>query len=149
MSGIPPQLDTSPGTPSQEWARSTTTAAFSRTEPAPALASGANPSDATAGTHRESAPGFVAPTTGGVSISSANDAQKGAFEPDLATGVPGAYPVTPGDHDPTRQASLQETAQAAAGQASAFVATASKTAAQYIPQGVVDTVSSILRECNQ
>ena len=91
----------------------------------------------------------MAPTTGGVSISTSNDAQKGAFDPDLATGVPGAYPVTPGDHDPTRQTSLQETAQAAAGQASTFVATAAQTAAQYIPQGVVDTVSSILRECNQ
>ncbi|RPD72688.1 hypothetical protein L226DRAFT_511379 [Lentinus tigrinus ALCF2SS1-7] len=145
MSGIPPHLDTSPGTPSQEWARSTTTAAFARTEPAPALAPGAIPPDAnTAQPPSSLAPGSVPPRTGGVSISSANNAQKGAFDPELAHGVPGAYPVTPGDHDPTRQTSLQETAQTAAGQASNFVSSAAQTAAQYLPQGVVDTVSSIM-----
>ena len=129
MSGLPPQLTTEPGTPAREWARSTTTAAFARTEPAPAISN----------------PGHVDPAGG--SISSANDAQKGAFDPSFADAdVPGAYPVTPGDYDPTRQASLQETAQAAAGQASSFVQTAATTAAQYLPKGVIDTVSSYIRE---
>ncbi|KAI0692127.1 hypothetical protein C8T65DRAFT_699597 [Cerioporus squamosus] len=149
MSGIPPQLDTSPGTPSQEWARSTTTAAFARTEPAPAFAPGAA---ATNASHSQPdpalAPGSVAPTTGGVSLSSASDANKGSFDPEM---VPGAYPVTPGDQDPTRQTSLKEVSQTAAGQASNlagqasnFVSSAAQTAAQYFPQGVVDTVSSMM-----
>ncbi|RDX52680.1 hypothetical protein OH76DRAFT_1480304 [Lentinus brumalis] len=151
MSGIPPQLDTSPGTPSQDWARSTTTAAFSRAEPAPALAPGAippsssNPPQIAAPTL---APGSVPPTTEGVSISSASDANKGTFDPEM---VPGAYPVTPGDQDPTRQTSLKEVTQTAAGhatnlagQASNLVSSAAHTAAQYLPQGVVDTVSSMM-----
>ncbi|KAI0742231.1 hypothetical protein C8Q80DRAFT_1122586 [Daedaleopsis nitida] len=148
MAGIPPQINTDPGTPAREWAQSTTTAAFARTEPAPALPGSNNAN--------------VEPTTGGVSIGAAGDAQKGAaafapaptssdgaqkgpFDPSFTQGgVPGAYPVTPGDHDPTRQMSASETAQAAVEQASTFVQSAANTAAQYIPQSVKDTVSSYM-----
>lgn len=133
MSGIPPQLDTTVGTPSQEWARSTTTAAFARTEPAPAVD---NPTL-----------GKIEPTTGGMSISSSADAQKGPFDPHMVDAdVPGAYPLTPGDHNPAAQTTATEMAQNAAAQASSFVQSAANAAAQYIPQSVVDSVSAYMRK---
>ncbi|KAI0640843.1 hypothetical protein C8Q79DRAFT_920695 [Trametes meyenii] len=150
MSGLPPQLDTAqPGTPSGEWARSTTTAAFSRTEPAPALSSatsGANHTHAT-----------IPPTSAALSMSAADSAQKGAFDPSLVKPTPsspgaqfpGAYPPTPGDQSTVTQApvsmdAVRDTAQNAAGTASSFVQSAAQTAAQYLPQGVVDTVSAYI-----
>ncbi|KAI0665531.1 hypothetical protein C8Q78DRAFT_1064332 [Trametes maxima] len=147
MSGLPPQLDSAqPGTPSREWARSTTTAAFSRTEPAPALSS------APSGTHTS-----IPPTSAALSMSAADSAQKGAFDPSLVKPTPaspgaqfpGAYPPTPGEQAAAMQApvsmdAVRDTAQNAAGTASGFVQSAAQTAAQYLPQGVVDTVSAYM-----
>ncbi|KAI0328799.1 hypothetical protein GY45DRAFT_1325785 [Cubamyces sp. BRFM 1775] len=143
MSGIPPQLDTAqPGTPAGEWARSTTTAAFARTEPAPAV-----PTTTTSTS--------VEPTSAGVSISAANDAQKPPFDPKTynvtpgTPGVPGAYPVTPGEQSaapniPISADNVKETAQSAAETATKLAQSAAETAAQYVPTGVFDTVSSYL-----
>ncbi len=134
---LPPKLTTEPGTPAREWAHSTTTAAFARTEP---TIDSFNPNTNPAPIH---------PTTAGVSLSSASDANKGAFDPSyVEADVPGAYPVTPGEHDPTRQTSLQDTARAASQQTSMFMQNVAVTAAQYLPQGVVDTVSSYIRKCS-
>ncbi|KAI0776516.1 hypothetical protein BD413DRAFT_520259 [Trametes elegans] len=144
MSGIPPQIDTTqPGTPAGEWARSTTTAAFARTEAAPAVTSH-SASDAQ-------------PASGGVSVLAANDAQKPPFDakaynmnpPTPGADLPGAYPATPGEHAaqpqlPVSPETVKETAQAAAETATTIVQSAATTAAQYLPQGVVDTVSSII-----
>ena len=138
MAGIPPQISTDPGTPSSEWAKSTTTAAFSRTDPAPAISQqSADPTD-------------VKPTpVGGTSISATDTANKGPFDPRLVPegeGVPGAYPVTPGDTNPDTQLSVKDTAARAAEVASQMASTAATTAAAYLPKGVVDTVSSYIRE---
>ncbi|KAI8992713.1 hypothetical protein BD414DRAFT_481960 [Trametes punicea] len=143
MSGVPPQIDAQPGTPAGEWARATTTAAFARTEPAAALS--------------PSTDSPVEPTTSGVSISAANDAQKPPFDPksynvDPATpgvNVPGGYPTTPGEQAakpniPISTDTVKETAQSAAETATKVMQSAAETAAQYLPKGVVDTVSAYL-----
>ncbi|CDO77115.1 hypothetical protein BN946_scf184592.g11 [Trametes cinnabarina] len=145
MSGIPPQIDTTqPGTPAGEWARSTTTAAFARTEHAPALSASTNP------TH-------VEPTSAGISVSAANDAQKPPFDakafnmapPTPGSEFPGAYPVTPGEQAakpniPVSTETIKDTAQSAAETASKVVQSAAETAAQYLPQGVIDTFSAYM-----
>ncbi|OSC98339.1 hypothetical protein PYCCODRAFT_1454456 [Trametes coccinea BRFM310] len=145
MSGIPPQLDTTqPGTPAGEWARSTTTAAFARTDAAPALSTSTNSTS-------------VQPTTSGVSVSAANDAQKPPFDPKAynvtpstpGVDVPGAYPTTPGEQAakpeiPISTETVKETAQSAAETATRVVQSAAETAAQYLPKGVVETVSAYI-----
>ncbi|KAI9060355.1 hypothetical protein FKP32DRAFT_1595434 [Trametes sanguinea] len=145
MSGIPPQIDTTqPGTPAGEWARSTTTAAFARTEAAPALSTSTNSTS-------------VQPTTSGVSLSAANEAQKPPFDPKAynvtpatpGVDVPGAYPTTPGEQAakpeiPISADAVKETAQSAAETASRVVQSAAETAAQYLPKGVVETVSAYI-----
>ncbi|KAI0632566.1 hypothetical protein C8Q77DRAFT_1158058 [Trametes polyzona] len=143
MSGLPPQLDTQPGTPANEWARSTTTAAFSRTEPAPAFSV---TNDNTS----------IPQPSSGVSVSAANDAQKPPFDPktynvapSTPSEIPGAYPTTPGEQAakpqiPISADTVKETAQSAAATASTLVQSAAETAAQYLPKGVVDTVSSYI-----
>ncbi|KAH9852827.1 hypothetical protein C2E23DRAFT_917823 [Lenzites betulinus] len=151
MSGLPPQLDTTlPGTPSTEWARSTTTAAFSRTDPAPALG-------ATTTTTTTTTPSVPPPTTvTGGSISAADGAQKAPFDAKAfnvspatpGAEFPGAYPATPGEPGPQLQPPATETvlqtAQNAASTASGYMQSAAGAAAQYLPQGVVDTVSSYM-----
>lgn len=151
MSGLPPVIDSAqPGTPSSEWARSTTTAALGRTEPAPAFST---TNDNTS----------IPPTTGGVSVSSANDAQKGTFDAKTyhvapttpGSEFPGAYPPTPGERagvpisaDTVRETATNAatTAQSAAATAGGYIQSAATTAAGYLPQGVVDTVTSYIRE---
>ena len=139
MSGIPPQLNTDPGTPSQEWARSTTTTAFARSDPSP----NASSTNSVAAAH---------PRSGDISVSAATDAQKGPFDPGATvtktpSPIPGAYPDTPGEQNmPARHESMAETAQRAAGNASTFVQSAATAAAGYLPRGVVDSVSSYMRE---
>ncbi|KAI0364169.1 hypothetical protein BV20DRAFT_974757 [Pilatotrama ljubarskyi] len=144
MSGLPPKIDAEPGTPANEWARSTTTAAFSRVEPAPALSSSTNDTS-------------VQPTSAGVSIAAAHDAQKGPFDPKAynmnpttpGDNIPGAYPTTPGEQAakpniPISTDTVKETARSAAETATSIAQSAAHTAAQYLPQGVVDTVSSYM-----
>ena len=145
MSGLPPQLDTADtGSPAQDWARSTTTAAFARSQPASVLSSEEPSSSPRADLHSavRSSP------AGNLSVSAADDAQKGAFDPKLSgTSFPGAYPDTPDEKAATAVGtSATETAQRAAGTASDFIQSAATTAAGYIPQGVYDVVSSYIRE---
>ena len=131
MAGLPPQLNTTdPGTPSREWAKSTTTAAFARSDPAPNLSSAP-----TAPHHPDRDDAVLSDTN---------------HDAGATTGFPGAYPDTPigeqGPQEPTvRRGSVTETAQHIAGTASAFVQNAASTAAGYLPQGVVDVVSSYIR----
>ncbi|KAI1783467.1 hypothetical protein LXA43DRAFT_1067619 [Ganoderma leucocontextum] len=114
MSGIPPHLDTDPGTPSGEWAKSTTTAAFARSEPAPTTSTDS-------------------PNKGPF------DPKLCAAEED----VPGAYPAAADTH-PDPQGSVKDSAVHAAEVSYAYAASAASTAASYLPKGVVDTVSSYM-----
>ncbi|EJF58868.1 hypothetical protein DICSQDRAFT_182250 [Dichomitus squalens LYAD-421 SS1] len=137
MAGIPPTLNTThPGTPANEWARSTTAAAFARTDPAPATN---QPS-----THSMA----INPSPlGGSSISATDSPNKGPFDPQFVPPgdqVPGAYPVTPGDSNPAAQTSVRDTAVRAAEVASQMASNAATTAASYLPKGVVDTVTSYI-----
>ncbi|KAI0820556.1 hypothetical protein BC628DRAFT_1330201 [Trametes gibbosa] len=115
MSALPPQLEsTQPGTPPTEWARSTTTAAFDRTLPLHPPPDPFHPIS-----------DALSPPTPGAQF-------------------PGAYPQTPGEQPLVSADTLMQTAHSAATSASNFVQSAAGAAAQYLPQGVVDTVSSYI-----
>lgn len=125
MSGIPPHLDTDPGTPSGEWAKSTTTAAFARSD--------LNPAPEPAQEASSEAP------------------LKRPVDPKPVVSqeaVPGAYPAA-ADTGPHAgpQISVKDSAVHAAEVGYAYAASAASTAASYLPRGVVDTVSSYMREC--
>jgi len=120
MSGQPPQLSAETGTPASEWAHSTTTAAFARDDPAPALDSSLPP--------------------GIVGTQSSVSTPGGEF--------PGAYPTSPssefGTGTSTGTGSLN--AQGLTDTAKNAVQTVTTTAAQYVPvaKNLVGSVSSYL-----
>ena len=117
MSGIPPHIDTDTGTPSGEWAKSTTTTAFARSDPAPGTSTDAPKERPT-------------------------DPKPGVSDED----VPGAYPAGAEAHS-SHHVSVKDSAVHAAEVSYAYAASAASTAASYLPKSVVDTVSSYMREC--
>ncbi len=116
MSAIPPHIDTDTGTPSGEWAQSTTTAAFARTDPA-----------------------------SGVSLDAPKQRPVNPKSGFSQEDVPGAYPAAADMSSPNM--TVKDSAVHAAEVSYAYAASAASTAAAYLPKGVVDTVSSYMREC--
>lgn len=148
MSGIPPQLDVHPGTPTGEWAVKTTSAL--QTEPAAtANAASTNPTTAQLFEEKNMRPGTVAET----SLPTAPLAESSLYSAVSTPGyeVPGAYP----NKQETRPvgAEITETVTDAASRvaqtvtetAQIYVPSAAEKIGQYLPKSVADMMSDYIR----
>ena len=139
MSGIPPQLDVHPGTPTGEWAVKTTSAL--QPEPA-ATANGAstNPTTAQLFEEKNMRPGTTAETGLASAVSTPGHEFPGAF-PNKQEAKPVGSEITDSVTETANRVAqtVTETAQA-------YVPAAAETIGQYLPKSVADKMSEYIRK---
>ncbi len=144
MSGIPPQLDVHPGTPTGEWAVKTTSAL----QPQPAATANAattNPTTAQLFEEKNMRPGTVAESTFAPTSASVVSTPGQEF--------PGAYPnkqeakPVGSEIAETVTGTANSFAQSVSETAQTYVPAAAEMIGQYLPKSVTDKMSEYIRTC--
>ena len=138
MSGIPPQLDVEPGTPTGEWAVKTSSAL--QPEPAEtANATSTNPTTAQLFEAKNMRPGTTTETSMASAASTPGNEFPGAF-PHKQEAKPVGSEITD-----TVTETANKVAQTVAQTAQVYVPAAAEKIGQYLPKSVADKMSEYIR----